>query len=59
MTDPAGVNQIVWTFGDGTTATTTGDGRHTYATAGSKSMTVIVTDGHGNTKKATQTITVS
>jgi hypothetical protein len=60
VTDPAGISTIAWTFGDGVSATTTAATvSHTYATAGSKAMTVIVTDGHGNTKKVNQTITVS
>jgi PKD repeat protein len=61
VTDPAGVSTVSWTFGDGTaTVVTTGTSQaHTYATAGTKSLTVIVTDGHGNEKKVVQTITVS
>jgi PKD repeat protein len=49
---------MAWTFGDGSAAsTTTATVNHTYATAGSK--TVTVTDRHGNTKKVTQTITLT
>jgi PKD repeat protein len=60
VTDAAGISTIAWTFGDGGSATTTAATvSHTYATAGSKTMTLIVTDGHGNTKKVVQTITVS
>jgi PKD repeat protein len=60
VTDAAGINTIAWAFGDGASATTTAATvSHTYATAGTKSMTVIVTDGHGNTKKVVQAITVS
>jgi PKD repeat protein len=61
VTDPAGISTISWNFGDGTaTVVTTGNTQsHTYATAGTKTLTVIVTDGHGNEKKVTQAITVS
>ena len=61
VTDSAGISTISWNFGDGTaTDVTTGNtDSHTYATAGTKTLTVIVTDGHGNEKKVTQTITVS
>ena len=60
VTDPAGINVISWNFGDGTsTTTTTATVSHTYATAGTKTMTVIVTDNHGNEKKVIQAITVT
>jgi PKD repeat protein len=60
VTDPAGINLISWNFGDGTsTTTTTATVSHTYATAGTKTMTVIVTDNHGNEKKVIQAITVT
>jgi hypothetical protein len=54
------VNRVVWSFGDRTSATTsTNTVSHTYATAGSKALTAIVTDTRGNEKKVAQTITVS
>jgi large repetitive protein len=60
VTDPAGLAYIVWNFGDGTAATTTtASTSHTYATAGTKTMTAIVTDKHGNETKVLKTITVS
>jgi hypothetical protein len=61
VTDPAGVAYIIWSFGDGTSSvTTTGTSRsHTYATAGTKTLTVIVTDTHGNEKRVATSITVS
>ena len=58
VTDPAGVNKVQWTFGDGATATGN-PVNHTYATAGAKALTVIVTDNHGNERKVVQTLTVS
>ena len=61
VTDPAGLAYITWTFGDGTTSVlTTGSSvSHTYATAGTKTQTLIVTDGHGNEKKVTHAVGVS
>jgi hypothetical protein len=61
ITDPFGLNRVVWVFGDGTSATVYGANtvNHTYATAGSKTLTVIVTDKHGNEKRLSQVITVS
>jgi hypothetical protein len=61
VTDPAGLAYIVWNFGDGTASvtTTTATTTHTYATAGTKTLTAIVTDKHGNEKKVLKTITVS
>ena len=61
VTAPAGLAYINWTFGDGTaTVQTTGaSASHTYATAGTKTLTAIVTDTHGNEKKVLKTITVS
>jgi hypothetical protein len=58
VTDPAGVSTVEWHFGDGTTGTGS-PVNHTYATAGTKTVFVIVTDGHGNQKAVTQTVTVS
>jgi PKD repeat protein len=58
VTDPAGVSAVQWTFGDGTSATGN-PVNHTYAAAGTKTLTVIVTDNHGNEKKVVQTVTVS
>jgi PKD repeat protein len=61
VTAPAGLAYINWTFGDGTaTVQTSGaSATHTYATAGTKTLTAIVTDNHGNEKKVVKTITVS
>jgi hypothetical protein len=61
VSDPAGLAYITWNFGDGTAAVlTTGSAvSHTYATAGTKTQTLIVTDAHGNEKKVVHTITVS
>jgi hypothetical protein len=60
VTDPYGVAYIAWTFGDGTSATTTGTSvSHTYAAAGTKTLTAIVTDNFGNTKKVSLAVTVS
>jgi hypothetical protein len=61
VNDPAGVAYIIWSFGDGTSsATTTGTSlSHTYATAGTKTLTLIATDTHGNERRVAISITVS
>ncbi|MBJ7473297.1 MAG: PKD domain-containing protein, partial [Solirubrobacteraceae bacterium] len=51
------VGSIVWSFGDGTTATGA-QATHTYA-AGSYTVTVSATDAFGTTSTATRAITVS
>jgi hypothetical protein len=50
--------RYLWTFGDGTTATTQSPS-HTYATAGAKAVTVTVFDAHGDQAHVAQTVTVS
>jgi PKD domain len=61
VTDPYGINRVYWIFGDGTSTIVyaTNTVKHTYATAGTKTLTVIVTDNHGNEKRVIETITVS
>lgn len=61
VTAASGLAYITWSFGDGTASvlTTTASTSHTYATAGTKTLTAIVTDKHGNEKKVIKTITVS
>jgi hypothetical protein len=59
VTDPAGVSQVLWDFGDGTSGVTGSPAHHTYAAAGTYKVKVIVTDNHGNTKKSTKSVTVS
>jgi len=61
VTDPYGINRVSWTFGDGNGVNVYGTNtvHHTYATAGSKRLIVIVTDNHGNEKRLIETITVS
>ena len=44
-----------WSFGDNTTSTATNPS-HTYATAGSKTVTLTVDDQHGHTDSATTTV---
>ena len=57
VTDPAGVNKV-----SGPSATVDrppgNPVNHTYAAAGTDSVTVTVTDGHGNEKRVVQTVTV-
>ncbi len=49
-----------WNWGDGTThATTANPGAHKYATAGDKTLTLTVNDGHGNTATDTATVTAT
>jgi hypothetical protein len=70
VTDSLGVAYIDWTFGDGTatsrtfrcTGTTSPfscSNTHNYASAGTKTLSVIVTDKHGNQERVNATITVS
>ena len=47
-----------WTFGDGTTGTG-GTSSHTYATAGTYTVTVTAMDEYGKTGTASETITIS
>ena len=58
ITDPITPYTVQWSFGDGTSRTGN-PVTHTYATAGTKSLSVIVTDGHGNQKRLTQALNVS
>jgi len=53
VTDPAGVNNVQWTFGDGAGAV--GE----TASAGPETLTALVTDQHGNEKKLTEQIEVA
>ncbi len=45
-----------WNFGDGTTAATTQNASHTYATAGSRTVTLTVNDGQGHSHAATTVV---
>jgi hypothetical protein len=57
---PVSVNKVVWFFGDGSSTTTsTNVVSHTYATAGSKTLTAVVTDLRGNERKFPVTVHVS
>jgi PKD repeat protein len=61
VTDAAGVAYVTWTFGDGSApvVTTTTSLSHTYATAGTKTLVVVVTDKNGQERRVTETVTVS
>jgi hypothetical protein len=58
VTDPAGVSLVQWDFGDGTTSTSN-PVDHTYTASGTVTVTVIVTDNHGNEVKLAQSLVVS
>jgi PKD domain/Phosphate-induced protein 1 conserved region len=58
ITDPAGVKSVEWNFGDGTTASGSSV-EHVYAAAGTKTLTVLVVDEHGNEKRVTESVTVT
>jgi len=59
VTDPAGVSSIEWHFGDGVSASGSSVVQHTYATLGSKTLTVLVIDEHGNEKQLTEKLNVT
>ncbi len=49
-----------WNWGDGHSTTTTGaTASHTYASKGTHTITLTVTDNYGRTGRKTRTITVS
>ena len=50
--------KVLWTFPDGTTASTPTAG-YTPATSGAQSVTLAITDGNGTTVTAQQTVTVT
>ena len=52
---------VVWAFGDGATSTLLTPGAHTYAAAGTYTVTLTATDNHGlaATTPPTRTITVT
>ncbi len=56
-TDDVGVVSYSWNFGDGILGSVNPT-KHTYATSGSKTVTLTVTDGGGLTSSKTVTITV-
>jgi PKD repeat protein len=58
--DPDGtIASYRWTFGDGTPAVTTQNTSHTYAAAGTYSVTLTVTDNQGATGSTSGNVTVS
>lgn len=58
--DPDGDDlKLLWSFGDGTAATSGGVQNHTYEEPGTYRARVTVSDGRGGTATATGTITVS
>lgn len=48
----------LWSFGDGTPASTVAGPSHTFAAAGTYTVTLTVSDGWGRTSSATRTVTV-
>ena len=54
----SGINQWSWNFGDSETSTLANP-THAYMTAGSKTVSLTVTDSNGKTSTTTQTIVVS
>jgi hypothetical protein len=58
--DPDGIKNYQWTFGDGTSTglLTTPSVTHTYTTAGVKSVQLVVYDNQGSSVRVTKSITV-
>jgi PKD repeat protein len=57
--DPDGtIASYAWDFGDGSTSTSTGPS-HTFASAGTYSVVLTVTDNRGGTNSVTQSVTVA
>ena len=62
VSDPNGDTvTVVWSFGDGSTSTLLAPGNHTFATAGTYTVTLTATDSNGlaDPTPATRTITVT
>jgi len=58
--DPDGsISSYVWDFGDGTSTSTLANPSHTYATAGSYTVSLSITDNGGLTETATTTATIN
>lgn len=57
---PAGVAYVTWYFGDGAVTRTAGGGsvQHTYSSAGSRTVTAILTDNDGNELKLSKPLTI-
>jgi hypothetical protein len=57
---PAGIAYVSWNFGDGRTGTSIGTAPvfHVYHAAGTRTVTAIVTDNHGNEVKKTKMVQV-
>ncbi len=57
---PAGIAYVAWYFGDGAATRVAGGGsvQHTYSTAGTRTVTVVLTDNHGNELELRKSLTV-
>lgn len=53
------IDEYSWSWGDGTANGTTAQATHTYATAGTKLLTLLVTDASGETDDIQIPVTVS
>lgn len=61
VSDPAGIAYVTWSFGDGTTAVSSGTAgiQHSFSGGGDYTVTAIVTDNHGNEVRETAPVTVT
>lgn len=58
---PAGIAYVIWYFGDGAASRVAGGGsvQHSYSSVGSRTVTAVLTDNHGNELRLSKSLTVA